>query len=125
MIVNHQTLVDEKYVRVEDVVPTLLVYPKEFNIQILPNSLKDEVRKRMKNHLEWLNNQSIEDEEKMEYVNRQYRNILTFLSHDGDQIARDRFPEKIQGLDALRESLFSRTRINVNLLIFQPFLWND
>lgn len=104
----HQTMVQENHVRVEDVVPTLLVYPKEFNIQLLPDLLKGEVRNRIEKHLDWLNNQPIEDDEKMAYVIRQYRNILTYLSHSGDTSALEKFPEKIQRLDALREESFAK-----------------
>jgi hypothetical protein len=102
----HQTLFSENHVRVEDVVPTLLVYPKEFNIQLLPDLLKGEARNRIEEHLNWLQHQSIHDSEKMEYVLRQYRNILTYLSHPGDHKARENFPSKIQKLDALREENF-------------------
>ena len=103
----HQTMVKQNYVRVEDVVPTLLVYPKEFNIQVLPESIKNEVRKRIDLHLEWLCKQRVEDDEKMGYVLRQYRNILTYLSHSGDQKALENFSEKIQRLDALRQESFA------------------
>lgn len=102
----HQTLVAENYVRPEDVVPSLLVYPQEFNIQILPTDLKDLARNRIENHLEWLGEQTVSDEKKMKYVLRQYWNILTYLNHAGDEKARLNFPSKIQRLDALREEKF-------------------
>ena len=102
----HQTLVAENYVRPEDVVPSLLVYPQEFNIQILPSELKDLARNRIENHLEWLGEQTVSDAKKMKYVLRQYWNILTYLNHAGNEKARLNFPSKIQRLDALREEKF-------------------
>jgi radical SAM protein with 4Fe4S-binding SPASM domain len=102
----HQTLVAENYVRPEDVVPTLLVYPQEFNIQILTDELKDLARNRIENHLEWLGTQTVSDEKKMKYVLRQYWNILAYLNHAGNEKARLNFPTKIKQLDALREEKF-------------------
>jgi radical SAM protein with 4Fe4S-binding SPASM domain len=102
----HQTLVAENHVRPEDVVPTLLVYPQEFNIQILPAELKEMARNRIENHLEWLSAQIVSDDKKMKYVHRQYLNILTYLNHTGSEKARLNFPSKIQQLDALREEKF-------------------
>ncbi len=102
----HQTLVRENYVRPEDVVPTLLVYPQGFNIQILPAGLKELARIQIENHLEWLSAQTISDDKKMKYVLRQYRNILTYLDHPGNEKARLNFPSKINKLDALREEKF-------------------
>ena len=102
----HQALVAENYVRPEDVVPTLLVYPQEFNIQILPTELKELARNRVENHLEWLEQQTISDEKKMKYVLRQYQNILTYLNHAGNDKARLNFPSKIAKLDALRDERF-------------------
>lgn len=102
----HQTLVAENYVRPEDVVPSLLVYPQEFNIQILPAELKELARNRIENHLEWLGEQTVSDAKKMKYVLRQYWNILTYLNHAGNEKARLNFPSKIQRLDALREEKF-------------------
>lgn len=102
----HQTLVAENYVRPEDVVPTLLVYPQEFNIQILSDELKDVARDRIENHLEWLGAQTVSDEKKMKYVFRQYWNILTYLNHSGNEKARLNLPSKIQKLDAIREEKF-------------------
>lgn len=102
----HQTLVEENFVRPEDVVPTLLVYPQEFNIQILPNELKDIARIRIENHLEWLGVQAVSEEKKMKYVLRQYWNILAYLNHEGNEKARLNLPSKIQKLDALRDEKF-------------------
>lgn len=103
----HQTLVSENYVRAEDVIPTLLVYPKEFNIQILSRELKEMAKIRIENHLEWLGRQEVEDTRKMKYVLRQYWNILTFLNHDGSEQARLNLPNKIGHLDRIREEDFA------------------
>lgn len=102
----HRTLVEVNYVRPEDVVPTLLVYPQEFNIQILSSELKDTARIRIEDHLEWLGKQEVIDAKKMKYVLRQYWNILTYLNHAGNEKARLNFPLKIKKLDALREESF-------------------
>jgi radical SAM protein with 4Fe4S-binding SPASM domain len=102
----HRTLFEKSYVRVEDVVPTLLVYPQEFNIQILSPELKEIVRIRIENHLEWLGTQKVSDVKKMKYVLRQYWNILTYLNHEGNEKARLNFPKKIADLDALRDEDF-------------------
>ena len=42
----------------------------------------------------------------MNYVLRQYRNIINYLNHDGDEKARLNFPQKIAELDALRDEDF-------------------
>jgi hypothetical protein len=102
----HQTMVKENYVRPEDVVPTLLVYPQEFNIQILPYGLKETARISIENHLDWLGKQEVIDTKKMKYVLRQYWNILSYLNHEGNEKARLNFKAKIQKLDALREETF-------------------
>ncbi len=102
----HQTLVNENLVQVEDVVPTLLVDPKEFNIQMLSESMKAEVTSIIENHIEWLSSQTIRNEEKLDYVFRQYKNILKYLKHPGDPNARRRFQEKVSSLDSLRDESF-------------------
>lgn len=102
----HQTLVEAKHVLAEDVVPTLLIDPREFNIQNLTPELKQLAHIRIENHLEWLGVQPVKDAKKMKYVLRQYWNILTYLSHPGNEKARLNFPSKIQQLDALREEKF-------------------
>jgi len=102
----HLELFNKGYVRVEDVVPTLLVYPLEFNIRNLSKELKKIAEKRIEEHVIWLENQSVEDQKKMDYVLRQYRNIINYLNHDGDEKARLNFPQKIAKLDALRDEDF-------------------
>ena len=102
----HLELFNKGYVRVEDVVPTLLVYPLEFNIRNLSKELKKTAEKRIEEHVTWLENQSVEDQKKMNYVLRQYRNIINYLNHDGDEKARLNFPQKIAELDALRDEDF-------------------
>lgn len=102
----HLELFDKGYVRVEDVVPTLLVYPLEFNIRNLSKELKETAKKRILEHVTWLENQSVEDRKKMDYVLRQYRNIINYLNHDGDEKARLNFSQKIAQLDALRDEDF-------------------
>ena len=103
----HQYLVQAKFVRPEDVVPTLLVHPKEFNIQVLSDELKEQVKERIDAHLVWLKAQAVEDTKKMSYVLRQYANILTYLNHPGSQEARLNLPTKIEQLDKLRNEHFS------------------
>ena len=102
----HKTLFNKGFVRVEDVVPTLLVYPQEFNIRGLSQELKETAKNRIDDHLEWLKSQALEDEKKMEYVLRQYHNIVTYLNHEGDEKAHLNFPKKIAELDALRNEDF-------------------
>lgn len=102
----HQTLVAENYVLPEDVIPTLLVYPQEYNIQILPAKLKETAKIRIENHLEWLGVQKVKDEQKMKYVLRQYWNIISYLNHEGNTKARENFPSKIKQLDEIREEDF-------------------
>lgn len=102
----HRTLFDKGYVRVEDVVPTLLVYPMEFNIQILTPELKNVARIRIENHLEWLGTQKVTEEKKMKYVLRQYWNVLAYLNHESDEKYRLNFPKRITQLDALRDEDF-------------------
>ncbi len=103
----HHYLVQEKYVRPEDVVPTLLVHPQEFNIQVLSDDLKEKVQERIELHLEWLGMQPYEDEKKMKYVLRQYSNILTYLRHPANEQARQNLPEKIKQLDTIRNENFA------------------
>lgn len=104
----HQYLVQQEYVRPEDVVPTLLVHPQEFNIQVLSDKLKDTAQERIENHLEWLGKQTVEDEKKMKYVLRQYWNILSYLRHPANEKARQQLPQKIKKLDALRNEDFTK-----------------
>jgi len=103
----HQYLVQQQYVRPEDVVPTLLVHPQEFNIQVLSDKLKDTAQERIENHLEWLGRQIVEDEKKMKYVLRQYWNILSYLRYPANENACQRLPQKIKKLDALRNEDFT------------------
>jgi radical SAM protein with 4Fe4S-binding SPASM domain len=102
----HQTLVEANHVLAEDVVPTLLIDPREFNIQNLTPELKQLAHIRIENHLEWLDNRTAKDTKKMNYVIRQYRNILTYMSHAGSREARFNLPSKIQQLDVLRDEKF-------------------
>ena len=68
--------------------------------------LKKTAEKRIEEHITWLESQSVEDQKKMNYVLRQYRNIINYLNHDGDEKARLNFPRKIAELDALRDEDF-------------------
>ena len=113
----HQTLVDSNYVRAEDVIPTLLVYPQEFNIQMLTSDLKKRAQLRIEEHIVWLENQPKNDEKKMSYVLRQYRNVLTYLNHRENEEARIKFPQKIQQLDAIREEDFATVFPELKALI--------
>ncbi len=102
----HRTLVEDDLVRVEDIVPTLLVYPKEFNIQLLSPQLKDKAKNRIKYHLDWLYTQQSSNAKKMDYVLRQYQNVLTFIDHELPDQFRINLPAKIRDLDRIRNEDF-------------------
>ena len=73
----HRTLVEDDLVRAEDVVPTLLVYPKEFNIQILTPQLKQIAKNRIEYHLDWLFTQQSSNAKKMD-------DVLRLVARPGD-----------------------------------------
>ena len=102
----HQTVVNSSYVNPEDVIPTLLSYPQEYNIRALTPELKKEVEKRINEHLIWLKNKSAQHKEKMDYCLEQYRNILAYIKKQDLPEARKRFPEKITELDKIRNESF-------------------
>lgn len=102
----HKKLVNLNIVRVEDVVPSLLVYPIEYNIRNITDELKYIARKRIEDHLDWLKLETVIDEIKMNYVIRQYENILVYLSNSRNDEVRSNFIVKIKRLDALREERF-------------------
>lgn len=103
----HKSLVSESYVRAEDVVPTLLVNPQEFNIQVLSDELKQLAKDRIQNHLEWLLKCNVQDLRKMNYVIGQYKNILNYIDHVGSDAARYNLVDKIKKLDAIRNEDFA------------------
>jgi len=102
----HTELVRKGYVRAEDVIPTLLVYPQEFNIQILRQELKVLARERLLSHIDWLEAQEVQEQKKMDYAIRQYQNIITYLNFSRDEKIRNKFHSKIQRLDELRSESF-------------------
>jgi hypothetical protein len=59
-------------------------------------------------HLDWLSKQPVEDRKKMDYALRQYQNIFTYLSYEGNEKARLNFHKKIDSLDKIREEIFTK-----------------
>jgi radical SAM protein with 4Fe4S-binding SPASM domain len=105
----HRTLVERSYARPEDVIPTLLSYPQEYNIRALQAALKKQVHHVITEQLQWLEGLTPNNTEKMEHCLKQYRNLLLYLEEKDLPEARQRFAKKVKDLDLIRKESFAVT----------------
>lgn len=105
----HRTLVERSYALPEDVIPTLLSYPKEYNIRALQPVLKKQAHGIINEQLQWLKGLVASNPEKMEHCKKQYLNLLYYLEERDLPEARQHFAKKIKALDLLRKESFAST----------------
>ncbi|MCB1598533.1 MAG: twitch domain-containing radical SAM protein [Xanthomonadales bacterium] len=91
-----------------DLIPSLLVRPVEYNIQILPPALKRLARERIEAHLTWLTlDDGCRDGEQRAFVIQQWKNILRYLDAGSMTQRIPAFLERTAVLDRLRGENFA------------------
>ncbi|MEM7104612.1 MAG: twitch domain-containing radical SAM protein [Bacteroidota bacterium] len=98
----HRNWVGQHLIDVDDFIPHVLMQPDIYNIKILPQSLKDEVDKKYKDHLLWLKSFPTSAFLKLEFVINEFENTLTIMHSEDWSHLIPQFLSMTEKLDALR-----------------------
>jgi len=105
----HKYLVERNIIELKDFIPTLLTQPEYYNIQILPATLKEKVKNDIQHHIEWMQENSAHSDSQLDYVLKQFANIITYM------FSADKFSdwqillEREKRLDFIRKENFFKT----------------
>lgn len=98
----HQDWVNQQLIRVEDFIPTLLIYPKDLSVRILPKGFKNKAIARYKEHIAWIQEQLSVHMEKRGHMLQQFENILKALSSTTENESIDLFLKNSAAMDKIR-----------------------
>jgi radical SAM protein with 4Fe4S-binding SPASM domain len=105
----HQDMVKDGIVQITDFIPTLLVQPQEYNIQIVPVELKKEIELKINEHIEWIKSNTQINDEQAIYVLSQFKNIITYMkAQDRSHLWSDLLKREAK-LDTIRQESFFET----------------
>lgn len=100
----HKSWIDQGFIKAEDFIPTLLLNPAELNILNLPNWYKSRATTRYKEHIEWITDSNMKNQEKHTYMLQQFNNVISVLqSEQPSTSTAESFLNHIEKLDALRK----------------------
>ncbi|GAB5538268.1 MAG: hypothetical protein Salg2KO_03710 [Salibacteraceae bacterium] len=103
----HKKMVLDRYITAEDFVPSLLIQPEYYNIRCLPSSIKKQIERNIHEHLNWLMDQSCENDEKMVYVKQTYTNLLEHMNHEDRTHLLPELKKRTTSLDKIRNEQLS------------------
>ena len=102
----HRKLVNEKWVPVEGLIPTVLIDPSYYSIRILPVHLQKKADEIYQEHLKWIVLQPHSDNQKYGHMVKQFESILTHLASKKGEDQLPVFKQKIEQLDGIRSENF-------------------
>lgn len=103
----HKTAVEQKLINVEDFIPTMLVEPAAYNIQVLPSNLKSQISSLYSEHVDWIQSMEAHNQEKKRHCIEQFRNIPTYMNSKDQSKLIPEFIQRTKELDELRNESFT------------------
>lgn len=102
----HKEMVKDGMIGVEDFIPTLLVDPAYYNVQILPLEDKDKLKAIYIDHIKWIKSLDAKNQIKFNHCVKQFENIITYLFAKDRSNLLPQFIAKTAELDGLRDEKF-------------------
>ena len=98
----HKNWVEQKLIKVEDFTPTLLIHPKEYQINGLPKEIQLKLKEKYQAHIDWMKHQMVEQKEKFDSTLAQFKSIAQQLGVNAKNELTVELMDKTQQLDKLR-----------------------
>lgn len=112
----HRRAVEQKLINVEDFIPTMLVEPAAYNIQILPSDLKKHITNLYIEHMDWIQSTEAVNVKKKKHCVEQFLNIPIYMNSRDKSKLIPEFVKKTKELDALRKESFTDVFPELKLL---------
>ena len=101
----HKEWIDLGLIKPQDININILQSPDWYRIDVLPAELKDKVRKKITEHIQWL-----EPQDKLTRATSGYKGLISFMdAEDKSQQYLQDFFTKTRALDNLRNENFYET----------------
>ncbi len=102
----HQSWVEQGLINPDQFLINLLQFPDFYRIQALPEHLKDQVRARYNQHLEWGEKNFADDTQSLDYMQNSWGHALHFLDEADYTHKLPEFRKLTNKLDRIREEKF-------------------
>lgn len=102
----HRIMVAKNIIPPQNFIPSMLIQPLEYNIQILPTNLKMQIKDNLEFHLNWLKSVLSFENEIDSYCFNQFKSIITFMFAQDKNQDWHKLVSRETALDHIRSESF-------------------